>query len=391
MAGITRTIVTALALLWGAIGAAEAGVFNPEFTTLDNGMQVVVVQNHRAPVVTQTVYYKVGAADEVDGKSGLAHFLEHLMFKGTKNIPAGEFSSTIARNGGQENAFTTSDYTGYYQTVAKDRLELVMKMEADRMTGLTLTAPQVEPERLVVLEERRLRTDNRPGSQLAEQVDAALYMNYPYRRPVIGWEQEIRALTLDDIRAFYKKWYGPDNAILIVSGDVTMAEVKPLAERYYGVIPAMGAPAKRIRADEPVQHAARTVTLKDSRVRQPSWSKYYLAPSLTWGSVEQAYPLEVLNQILSGGRTSRLTQSLVIEQKLALGASAGYDDDLMGPSSFSFSGSPQPGVPLDKVSAGIQAEIDKLIKDGVTEEEVSRAKAQMDDGAIYARDSDRKC
>jgi zinc protease len=378
------------ALLFLAVAPARAALFNPETFTLANGMQVVVVSNHRAPILTQTIYYKVGAADEEDGKTGLAHFLEHLMFKGTKTLKPGEFSAIVSRNGGQENAFTSADYTGYYQTVARDRLELVMKMEADRMSNLTLTPEEIEPERLVVIEERRMRTDNRPSSQLGEQINATLYMNHPYRRPVIGWEREIRDLSIEDIRAFYKKWYGPDNAILVVSGDITAAELKPLAEKYFGPIAPIGVPKQRVRPQEPTQHAARSIVLKDPRVRQPSWSKYYLAPSHTTEGKEHGYPLEVLSQILSSGRTSRMTQSLVIEQKLALGAYAGYDGDALGPASFYFSGNPQPGVDLDKVAEGIEAEIAKLLKDGVTAEEVERAKMQLEDSAAYARDSDRQ-
>ena len=222
----------------GTAGEPGSGVFNPESSTLANGMRVVVIRNHRVPVVTHMVWYGVGAADEGPGESGIAHFLEHLMFKGTKRRAPGEFSRILARNGGQENAFTSSDYTAYFQTVAVDRLEMVMEMEADRMTNQVLTEKGVETEKAVVLEERRSRTDNNPGGLLAEQVDAALYLNHPYRRPVIGWAHEIEALNLKQVMAFYKKWYNPSNAILVVGGDITLEKLKPLAERYYGSIPA---------------------------------------------------------------------------------------------------------------------------------------------------------
>ena len=198
----------------------QANIFNPETFTLKNGMQVVVISNHRAPVVRHMVWYKVGGADEAPGESGIAHLLEHLMFKGTKNMEPGAFSASVARNGGQENAFTSHDYTAYFQTIASDRLDMVMRMEADRMTNLRITAEQVVPERDVVLEERRSRVDNNPSSQLREQIRAALFLNYPYRRPVIGWEHEIRALDVDRILAFYKRYYAPNNAVLIVEGDV---------------------------------------------------------------------------------------------------------------------------------------------------------------------------
>lgn len=369
--------------------SALAGVFNPETFTLPNGMQVVLVKNQRAPIVTQMVYYKVGAADEVDGKTGLAHFLEHLMFKGTKTYASGEFSAQVARNGGRENAFTSADYTGYFQTIAKDRLDLVMKMEAERMTGLVLTEKEIEPERQVVLEERSFRVDNQPGAQLAEQMDAVLFMNHPYRRPVIGWEQEIRALSIEDIRAFYKKWYAPDNAILVVAGDITMDQLRPLAEKYFGVVPPSGV-VRPPRPQEPVQHAGRTVTLKDDRVRQPSWRRSYLAPSYTSGETARAYPLEVLAQILGGGRLGRLHSALVADQSLALRVDAGYDPQALGPATFSFSGSPRPGVPVEKLAEAVEAEIAKVVEQGVTQEELTRAQKQLDDSAIYARDSDRQ-
>jgi zinc protease len=385
------TLLAAAVVLSGLLPAtaARAGVFNPQTFTLKNGMQVVVVSNHRAPVVSQMVWYKVGSADEVDGKSGIAHFFEHLMFKGTPRFPDGEFSALVARNGGRENAFTSADYTGYYQTVAKDRLELVMELEADRMTNLVLLPEQIEAERLVVLEERRMRLDRRPGARLGEYIDNMLYLNHPYRRPIIGWEQEIKDLTLADLRAFYKKWYAPDNAILVVSGDITVAELKPLAEKYYGVIPPANVP-KRVRAQEPRQEAARSVTLKDQRVRQPSWSRTFLAPSYTAGESQHAYALEVLSQIIAGGATSRLHKSLVVDQKLALGAYAGYDADARGPSSFVFGGSPAPGVSMEKLVAGIETEIATLIADGVTPEELAHAKVQMEASAIFARDSSRR-
>ena len=236
--GFLTILFAAVLTAAGIFFPAQAGVFNPDTFTLSNGMRVVVIENHRVPVVTHMVWYGVGSADEGQGESGIAHFLEHLMFKGTKIRAPGEFSKILARNGGQENAFTSSDYTAYFQTVAVDRLELFMEMEADRMTNLVLTEKGVETEKGVVLEERRSRTDNNPGAILGEQVTAALYLNYPYRRPVIGWAHEIKALSLKSVMAFYKKWYTPANAILVVAGDITAAKLKPLAEKYYGAIPA---------------------------------------------------------------------------------------------------------------------------------------------------------
>jgi zinc protease len=223
------------------------GVFKPETATLSNGMRIVVIRNHRVPVVTHMVWYSVGAADEGLGESGIAHFLEHLMFKGTKKRAPGEFSRILARNGGQENAFTSSDYTAYFQTVAVDRLEMVMEMESDRMTNLVLTEKGIRTEKAVVLEERRSRTDTDPSGRLAEQVDAALYLNHPYRRPVIGWAHEIEALNLKQVMAFYKKWYHPGNAILVIGGDITLEKIKPLwlhcRHPAYSKGPSNGAPS----------------------------------------------------------------------------------------------------------------------------------------------------
>jgi zinc protease len=233
---------------------AQAKVFEPETFTLDNGLEVVVVANRRAPIVTHMLWYKVGAADEPPGKSGIAHFLEHLMFKGTDTLGPGEFSDIIARNGGQENAFTSYDYTGYFQTVAKDRLDIIMKYEADRMTNLTLSDEVVLPERDVVLEERRSRIDREPGAQLGEALRAVLFLHHPYGVPVIGWEEEIRGLTSADAIDFYRRWYAPNNAVLIVAGDVDAEEVRALAETHTGSFP-------RARC--------RSVCGRRSRVRMP--------------------------------------------------------------------------------------------------------------------------
>lgn len=266
---VIGSAIAALFLLAGAAShPADAQIFNPTTFTLDNGMQVVVIENHRAPVVTHMVWYKVGAAEEPPGKSGIAHFLEHLMFKGTNKRAPGEFSKIIARNGGSENAFTSQDYTGYFQTIAADRLALMMEIEADRMTGLVLTDEIIQPERQVVIEERRSRTDSSPSALLGEQVTAATYSNHPYRLPVIGWEHEIRALTREEIVDFYQTWYAPNNAILVVSGDVAPERVRELAETYYGPIAAKKLPP-RARPTEPPHHAPREVVLRDARVDQP--------------------------------------------------------------------------------------------------------------------------
>ena len=385
VAAVSATLLAAVlvALQPGAVGAK---VFEPETFTLDNGLEVVVITNRRAPIVTHMIWYKVGAADEAPGETGLAHFLEHLMFKGTETLAPGEFSEIIAANGGVENAFTSWDYTGYYQTVARDRLEIVMKHEADRMSNLKLSDEVVNPERDVVLEERRSRIDNEPGSKLWEVVRAALFLNHPYRRPVIGWEHEIRGLTTEGALAFYRRWYAPNNAVLIVAGDVTAAEVRPLAERYYGPVPTRELPP-RVRVEEPPHNAARSVTLESARVRQPSVSVSYLAPSYSRGDRQYAYALQVLDQIVGGGTTSRLYRALVVDQALAASAGSGYDSDNLDLSTFRFYVSPRIGVEVEQVETALRAEIDRLLAEGVSEAEVAAAKRRLVASAVYARDS----
>lgn len=383
-----RGLVVAFAVLVSVLSprSLSAAVFNPETFMLENGMQVVVVSNHRVPVAVHMVWYKVGSADEPAGKSGIAHLFEHLMFKGTPSFPAGEFSQTVARNGGRENAFTSTDYTGYYQVIAKDRLETVMRMEADRMTNLVLTPEQVEPERQVVLEERRQRVENNPGAILREHIGAALFLNHPYGRPVIGWEHEIRALSMEDITGFYRNWYAPNNAILVVAGNVTVDEVRPLAEKYYGAIPR-GPDIERVRPTEPPQRAERRVMLRDERVHQPAWSRIYVAPSYFYGERKQVHALEVLSDILGGGATSRLYRQLVVENKLAVSAGAYYSPRDFGPSQFGIYASPRSGVSTGEIEAAIDKVLADLVESGVTESEVDRAKSRILAEAVYARDS----
>ena len=373
-----------LALMsWQPAGAA---VFNPESFTLSNGMKVVVITNHRAPVVTHMVWYKVGAADDPMGKSGIAHMFEHLMFKATRRRASGEFSKIVARNGGRDNAFTSQDYTAYHQTVAVDRLEIVMRLEADRMRGLLLNPDEIETERKVVLEERRSRTGNSPRARLSEQFNASFYLNHPYRKPIIGWAHEIKAITQKDLKAFYNKWYRPNNAILVVAGDITAKQLRPLAIKHYELIP-WGIIPERARPSEPPHDAARRVVLRDARVRQPSWRRGYLAPTLGSGGKKHVYPLQVVAQIFGAGATSRLNRALVIDRQIAISAGAYYDGDSMGPGGVHIFASPRPGTTMEDLEAAVDEEIAKLISGGVTEEEVARAKQRMQSSAIYARDS----
>ncbi|PHQ70002.1 MAG: peptidase M16 [Sneathiella sp.] len=372
------------------VSAAEKipTLFNPQVMTLDNGLEVVVIEDHRAPVVTHMVWYKVGAADEQPLKSGIAHFLEHLMFKGTDTLAPGEFSAIVAKNGGQENAFTSQDYTAYYQNVSADKLPLFMEMEADRMANLVLTDETVGAELKVVLEERSQRTDNSPAGLFGEQFQAAQYLAHPYGTPVIGWRHEIEQLSTQDAIDWYKKYYAPNNAILIVAGDVDAEEVFDLARKYYGPLDAVDIPDRK-RVQEPPQLAKRVVEMKDKRVRQPSWRQSYLAPSGRDENQKQVRALEVLSEILGGGVTSRLYRSLVVQDKIAVGAGAYYHSGSYDQSTFMLYGSPTPGQSLDDIETAVQAVVDDIVANGVTDKELTRAKKQLMSAAIYSRDSVR--
>ena len=368
--------------------AAEARLFEAEEFTLANGLDVVVLPNHRAPIITQMIWYKVGAGDERRGKTGIAHFLEHLMFRGTKETPPGAFSRIVAENGGRDNAFTTHDYTAFFQNVAADRLELMMRLEAERMSDLALSDAVVLPERNVILEERHSRIDNNPSSLLNEQVEAALYLNSAYHNPTIGWEQEMRGLTTEDARAFYRTWYGPNNAVLIVAGDTDLAQVKALAEKYYGPIPAKKLPERR-SFGEPPKVAAIHLTMKSARVSEPSWSRSYLAPSYTSATPkarEYAYALQVLAEVLGGGATSLLYKSLVVDQGVALAAGAFYDPNSRGPAQFGFYASPKKDIPIAQFETSIETLVKTALDKGISAEEVERAKKRMQTEAIFAQD-----
>ncbi len=364
---------------------ASAAVFSPKTFTLDNGLQVVVIENRRAPIVMQMLWYRVGAADEEAGESGLAHFLEHLLFKGTKTVKPGEFSRTIARIGGRDNAFTSYDYTAYFQRVAAHELETIMRLEADRMHNLVLSDEVVLPERDVVLEERRSRTDNSPVAQLREQVRRALYLNHPYGRPVIGWMSEIKNLTTENALAFYLKHYAPNNAMLIIAGDVTVDQVRGLAQKYYGPIPKRAVP-QRVRPNEPPHRAARRVALTHQRVNLPSWSRTYLAPSYARGEKNETYPLEVLAQVLGGGSTSRLYRKLVVERGIASNAGAWYSGDGLDYGEFGIYASPKAGGDIDALEKAVLEELNAALKEGFAVADIDRAKRLMSAQAIYARD-----
>jgi zinc protease len=384
IAGAAASFAVVAAL---AAHAQSAPPSNVSHFSLANGLEVVVVPDRRAPVVTHMLWYKVGAADEPPGKSGIAHFLEHLMFKGTAKNPAGRFSQVVASIGGQENAFTANDYTGYYQRVSREHLKTLMEFEADRMTGLVLSDEAVSPELKVVLEEQNQRVANNPRAQLAEQVEAALYLNHPYGKPVIGWRHEIEQLSREDAIAFYKRFYTPNNAVLVVAGDVTAEEVKTLAQATYGKVEPVAKIEPRRRPQEPPQVASRHVTLADARVQQPSLQRYYLAPSAATARPGEAEALEVLAFILGSGNTSRLYRKLVSETEVAVGAGGWYNSTALDATHFNVYGSPKPNVTLPQLEQAIDAVIDDLIANGVTADEVERAKYRLIADTIYAQDS----
>jgi zinc protease len=371
----------------GALAQTTVTSAPPASFTLGNGLQVVVIPDHRTPVVTQMTWYKVGSADETPGKSGLAHFLEHLMFKGTTKHPTGEFSQTVLRVGGNENAFTSTDYTGYYQRVPREELGKMMEFEADRMTGLILKDENVLPERDVVLEEFNMRVANNPEARLTEQIMAALYLNHPYGRPVIGWHQEIEKLDREDALAFYRRFYAPNNAILVIAGDVDATEVRPMVERTFGAVPAQPAiAARRLRPQEPEPAAPRTVTLSDARVEQPSLRRYYLVPSATTAAGEGP-ALDVLAQLMGGGNNSYLYRRLVIDRPLAVSASAAYQGTSLDATQFSVSASPRSGVEFAQIEQAIDEVISDIGQNAIRAEDLERVKTQLIAEAIYAQDN----
>ncbi|UVK49627.1 insulinase family protein (plasmid) [Mesorhizobium sp. AR02] len=380
MPAATTLVTTAPAL--AASGDGKATNF-----LLDNGMEVVVIPDHRAPIVTHMVWYKVGSADEPLGKSGIAHFVEHLMFKATTNHAAGELDRAVSAIGGSNNAFTSNDYTAFHETVAPSALEQMMSLEADRMRNLVLTDDDIKTERDVILEERRSMIDNNPEAVLEEQVDATLWQNQPYRIPVIGWMQEMEKLNLTDAKAFYDKHYRPNNAVMVVAGDVDPERVKALAAKTYGKVPRGPDLPPRARPAEPVQNTRRTVTLTDARISVPDFSTQWVVPSYHTAEPGEAEALDLLAEILGGGNRSRLYQQLVVKQGIAAGAGADFGGTMLDATSFTIYGSPRGDAKLADVEAAAYAEIARIVKDGVTDDELEKAKNRYVRSLIFARDN----
>lgn len=365
-----------------------AGLADPvtEFT-LDNGLHVVVIEDHRAPVAVQMLWYRVGAADETPGHSGIAHFFEHLMFKATDDLAPGEFSDVVEAQGGSDNAFTSWDYTAYFQRVAADRLGLMMQNEADRMRDLQLTDDVVATERNVILEERNQRVDSDPGSLFSEQTRAAQYLNHPYGLPIIGWRHEIEGLTRADAEAFYRTFYAPNNATLVVAGDVTPDQVRALAQTHYGPVAPTADLPPRIRPVEPPQLAERRLTMRDARVSQPTMMRSYLAPKRDSGNQKQAAALVYLAELLGGsGTTSLFARQLQFADPTAVYSYAAYDGTALDSGSFILGLMPLPDVPPEKAEAAMDKVIDDFLKSGPDPAAFARIRTQLGAAEIYARD-----
>jgi zinc protease len=384
--GLVATVMVASVAAADLASAEPTGAKIVTFT-LANGLEMVVIPDHRAPVVTHMIWYKVGAADETPGKSGLAHFLEHLMFKGTAKNPTGHFSRVVATLGGQENAFTSHDYTAYYQRVPSEKLKTVMDFEADRMTGLQLTDKVVLPEREVILEERNQRMENNPQARLGEQIDAALYLNHPYGKPVIGWRHEMEQLSRDDAIGFYRRFYAPNGAVVVIAGDVEPDQARKFAEETYGKVKSSSIIAKRQRPQEPPPVAARSLTLADARVEQPTMQRAYLTPSFATAKPGESEALEVLAHILGSGSNSRLYRALVVDKHVAVSAGASYDSSSLDPSKFSIYGTPGQGFTLPQLETEADGVIADVIAKGLTPDELERAKSRLVADAIFTQDN----
>ena len=372
-----------LSLVPMALWAQQEGVTTFE---LDNGMQVVVVEDNRAPVVQHMVWYRAGSADEPVGSSGVAHFLEHLLFKATDTLADGELSATVSANGGRDNAFTSYDYTAYYQRVAADRLELMMQMESDRMRNIRFTDANVATERDVIIEERNLRTENNPRALFSEQMNAAQYLNHRYGVPIIGWMHEMESLDKEDALGFYNTYYYPNNAILVVSGDVEAEEVKRLAEIYYGVIPANPDLPERVRSQEPPQNAERRLVFRDARVAQEYVSRSYLAPERDPGDQTAAAALTLLAEVLGGGQTSYMTEKLQFDEQKAVFSGAYYRGTSLDDTTFDVVLVPVPDLSLQEAEAAMDEVLAQFLIDGVDPEQLERIKYQLRASEIYERD-----
>ena len=377
-----------MALQTAGAHAEGAGVFHPQSFTLENGLQVVIVEDHRVSAVSHFIWYRVGAMDEPRGKSGIAHFLEHLMFKATKTIPEGEFSKRIGRMGGDLNAFTAWDYTAYYVKIAREHLPVVMAMEADRMRNIDLSEEAVKTERDVVLAERKQVVDSDVTRQFSEQMAAALYQNHPYSVPIIGWMHEIKALNRQDALAFYQTYYAPNNAVVVISGDITLKDAKALAEQHYGPLKPSVLPPK-VSLSEPPHLAHRRLNMTDARVSMPTWERQYVVASAPNADPQDKtpYALQVLSALLASGDTGLLHEHLVHDLNVANAVSVDYDPQRRGPTVFEIS--VIPSNPSKPAFQKIESAVDDLLKTidtHLTEDDIARVKTTLVAEATFARD-----
>lgn len=376
-----------LALLFAAV-ALQAWAANPVPAEhkLANGMRVIVKPDHRAPVVVSMVWYRVGSMDEHNGTTGVAHVLEHMLFKGTKEVPAGEFSRLIAAAGGRDNAFTNQDYTAYFQTLHKSRLELALRLEADRMVNALIDPAEFAKEIRVVMEERRLRTDDQPRALVFEQLLATAYRAHPYRHPVIGWMNDLENMTAQDARDFYERWYAPNNAILVVVGDVQPAEVFKLAEKYFGSLSARQLPERKPQ-EEPAQRGLQRIVVK-APAEQSFIAMAYRAPVLRNPQQDwEPYAMEMLANVLDANEAARLNASIVRKQRVAGAVDVHYDGINRGPALLFITAEPAEGHTVPEVEAALRRELQLVIDQGVTEEELKRVKAQVIAAHVFQRDS----
>ncbi len=375
-----RLLVLSFFLSLSSIAPAEAQNFKVQEAALDNGLKVLLLEDHKSAVVTFQVWYRVGSRNEIDGRSGLAHFLEHMMFKGTKKTKPEEYSRIIAQNGGNSNAFTTEDHTVYFATMSRDKIGVEIELEADRMTNAVLD--DYESEKMVVMEERRLRTEDKPGAALGEVMSAVAYTVYPYRRPVIGWMSDILNLSGDDLRQFYKTYYAPNNAFIVVVGDFDAQQILARIKQEFGKI-ARGAAPPKVTLEEPPQKGERRVALK-KEAELPLLSMYYHVPNL---QDSDGFALDLLSVILASGRSSRLYQDLVYNKRIATGVDADYDGVSIGPAIFSFTAQVMP----DKQQAEVESAIDKVVaqvrSEPVSDRELEKAKNQVEAAFVFGQDS----
>lgn len=372
---------TALLLSLTAVPAVPQGLSVTE-KVLPNGLKVLLKEEHKAPVATFQIWYKVGSRNEQLGKTGLSHLLEHMMFKGTKKYGPKHFSRTVMKNGGNDNAFTSRDYTAYFENFASDRIYIALELESDRMQNLLLDPKEFESERKVVMEERRMRYEDDPVSIMIEQMTATAFLAHPYQWPVIGWMADLESITRDDLYRHYKTYYVPNNATIVVVGDFDTEKILPQIEKYFGRIPRGPQPPKAA-AREPKQTGERRIVVK-REAELPAVFVGYHTPNLVH---RDSYALEVIEAILSAGRSSRIYRSLIYEKQIALDAGGGYDRVSADPNLFYVYAEAMPGKKPEDVEAALYTEIDRLKTEPVTDEELQRAKNQIEAGFIMSQDS----